>query len=156
MKVRRFLPLVFLIGSFFVGLNPALADRVDGWIGKLLSPKPSERREAAVQLGRSGDRRGIPPLVNLLRDPEPMVRLDASGALIEIGQPSVSFLLAEVQKDDDPVFLWNAIRVLEDIGDPRAIGPLKTIKENHPDPSIQKIAEYSVNSLSEGKKRRSK
>ncbi len=145
-----------LLGSLFFWAGSAFADRVEDWVGKLSSPKPSERRGAAISLGRSGDPRGVPPLVNLLRDPEPMVRLDASGALIEIGQPSVSALLAGIQKEKDPIFLWNAIRVLEDIGDERAIGPLKSLKENHPDESIRKIAEYSLDTLAQGKKRRSK
>jgi HEAT repeat protein len=145
-----------LFGIFVSWPALVMADRVEDWVGKLSSPNPSERREAAVSLGRSGDPRAVPPLVKLLRDPEPMVRLDASGALIEIGKPSVSPLLAGIQKEKDPVFLWNAIRVLEDIGDDRAIGPLKSLKLKHPDESIREIAEYSLDSLLEGKKRRSK
>lgn len=142
------------LGSFFLFLlaAPAWADRVDDWIGKLQSSKASERRAAASELGKSKDPRAVLPLIQLFRDAEPMVRLDASGALIQIGSPVVEALVEEIKIEDDSVFLWNAIRVLENIGDARAIDPIRKIKENHQDPSIQQIAGYTLDKLSRVKK----
>jgi HEAT repeat protein len=145
-------------GALFIGLillNPgglAWADRVDDLVHKLQSKTTLERRDAAHELGKVKDPRAVPPLIAALKDDEPMVRLDVSGALIEIGQPVVDPLIQAVKSDNDSIFLWNAIRVLEEIGDPKAIAPLKEIQQKHPDPSIQQIAKYALEKLQRGQK----
>jgi HEAT repeat protein len=137
-----------LVGSIllFAG-GPAWADRVDDLVHKLQSKITMERRDAAHELGMAKDPRAVPSLIAALKDEEPMVRLDVSGALIEIGRPVVDPLIGAVKSDNDSIFLWNAIRVLEEIGDPKAIGPLKEIQQKHPDPSIQQIAKYALEKL---------
>ena len=125
----------------------AWADRMDDLVKKLQSKAVMERREAAIELGRTKDPRAVAPLIAALKDVEPMVRLDVSGALIEIGPPVVDPLIEAVKRDSDSVFLWNAIRVLEEIGDPKAVEPLKEIQQNHKDPAIQQIAKYALDKL---------
>jgi HEAT repeat protein len=142
-----------IIQSLIIGVvvlsfgGVALADRVDDLAKKLQSKTTMDRRDAAHELGKAKDPRAVPPLIAALKDEEPMVRLDVSGALIEIGQPVVDPLLQAVKLDNDSVFLWNAIRVLEELGDPKAIDPLKEIQQKHPDPSIQQIAKYALDKL---------
>ncbi len=125
----------------------ALADRVDDLVKKLQSKTTVDRRDAAHELGKAKDARAVPPLIAALKDEEPMVRLDVSGALIEIGKPTVDPLIQAAKLDNGSVFLWNAIRVLEELGDPEAIEPLKEIQQKHPDPSIQQIAKYALDKL---------
>ncbi|HEY5647905.1 MAG TPA: HEAT repeat domain-containing protein [Nitrospiria bacterium] len=145
-----------LLGAVIIGgllAGPAWADSIEEWIEKLRSPEPFERRLASSELGKTKDPRAVVPLIRLFHDPEPMVRLDASGALIQIGSPVVEPLIGELKNEDDSIFLWNAIRVLENIGDSRAIEPIEEIKENHRDPDIQQIAGYALDKLSRGKKK---
>ena len=142
-----------IIQSLMIGIvilsfgGIALAGRVDDLVKKLQSKTAMDRREAAHELGKAKDPRAVPPLISALKDEEPMVRLDVSGALIEIGKPVVDPLIQAVKLDNDSVFLWNAIRVLEEIGDPKAIDPLKEIQQKHQDPSIQQIAKYALDKL---------
>ena len=139
---------LLMAGVFLAGASlPAWADRVDDLIRKLQSDAAADRRQAALEIGRARDPRAVSPLIALLRDPEPLVRLDASGALMEIGKPAVNPLIDAVKVDPDAVFLWNAIRVLEEIGDPRALEALRAILKNHTDPSVQQIARYAVEKL---------
>lgn len=142
-----------IVGIIFFGFGGrALADRMDDLVSKLQSKTTMNRRDAAHELGKTKDPRAVAPLIAALKDEEPMVRLDVSGALIEIGQPVVDPLIQEVKSDNDAIFLWNAIRVLEEIGDPKAIEPLKEIQQRHSDPSIQQIAKYALEKLQRVKK----
>jgi HEAT repeat protein len=140
--------LILVVGILFFSVTGvARADRVEDLLKMLQSKTPMDRREAAHELGKLKDSRAVSPLIAALKDEEPMVRLDVSGALIEIGKPVVDPLLEAVKHDNDPIFLWNAIRVLEEVGDPKAIEPLKEIEQKHPDPSIQQIAKYALEKL---------
>jgi len=144
-----------IIGIIFIqwaSEGVALADRVDGLIQQLQSKNTMERREAAHELGQVKAPRAVAPLISALNDDEPMVRLDVSGALIEIGEPVVDPLIQAVQSNTNSIFLWNAIRVLEEIGDPKAIDTLKAIQEKNTDPSIQQIAKYAVEKLQHGQR----
>jgi HEAT repeat protein len=125
----------------------ALADRTDDLIKKLQSKATMDRRDAAHELGKAKDARAVSPLIAALKDEEPMVRLDVSGALIDIGKPVVDPLIEAVKHDSDSIFLWNAIRVLEEVGDPKAVEPLKEVQQKHPDPAIQQIAKYAIEKL---------
>ncbi|MBI3610745.1 MAG: HEAT repeat domain-containing protein [Nitrospirae bacterium] len=127
--------------------SSALADRVEDLVKKLQFKTTMDRREAARELGKMKEPRAVSPLIAALKDEEPMVRLDVSGALIDIGRTVVDPLIEAVKHDNDSVFLWNAIRVLEEVGDPKAIDPLKEIQQKHPDPAIQQIAKYAIEKL---------
>lgn len=151
MWIKLYVPAI--IRSLMIGIvilsfeGVALADRVDDLIKKLQSKTTMDRRDAAHELGKAKDARAVSPLIATLKDEEPMVRLDVSGALIDIGKPVVDPLIEAVKHDSDSIFLWNAIRVLEEIGDSKAIEPLKEIQQKHPDPSIQQIAKYALEKL---------
>jgi HEAT repeat protein len=139
---------MFLTGIIILSFEGlALADRIDDLLKKLQSKITLDRRDAAHELGKTKDPRAVPSLIAGLKDEEPMVRLDVSGALIDIGKPVVDPLIEAVKHDGDSIFLWNAIRVLEEIGDLKAIEPLKEIQQKHPDPSIQQIAKYALEKL---------
>jgi len=145
---RRTITRALLAGIVILSFEgTALADRMDDQIKKLESKITMERRDAAHELGKAKDPRAVPALIAALKDEEPMVRLDVSGALIDIGKPVVDPLIEAVKHDNDPIFLWNAIRVLEEVGDLKAIEPLKEIQQKHPDPSIQQIAKYAIEKL---------
>ncbi|HUK56042.1 MAG TPA: HEAT repeat domain-containing protein [Nitrospiria bacterium] len=147
LKATAILRLLVTGVLFFSVTAVALADRVDDLLKMLQSKTPMDRREAAHELGRAKDSRAVSPLIAALKDEEPMVRLDVSGALIEIGEPVVDPLIQAMKLDNDSIFLWNAIRVLEEVGDPKAIEPLKEIEQKHPDPSIQQISKYALEKL---------
>jgi len=153
-NIRRGICIVVSGVLFLLVQSPgkALADRVDDLIAQLQAKNTMERREAAHELGKLKDARSVGPLISALNDKEPMVRLDVSGALIEIGEPVVAPLIQTVKTDDNSIFLWNAIRVLEEIGDPKAIDTLKAIEEKNTDPSIQQISKYAIEKLQRGQK----
>ena len=123
------------------------ADSTADLIKKLSSQNVMDRRDAARQLGKLRDPESILSLIRVLKDPEPMVRLDASGALIEIGSPVVEPLIEALKGETHTAFFWNAIRILDVLGDPRAIGPLNEIVKTNPDPNIQQIARSTVERL---------
>ena len=125
----------------------ALGTDPDTLIEKLSSRDASERREAVNQLGRLKDTQFISPLIQALKDEEPMIRLEASGALMDIGMPVSEPLLEALQKEKSPAFLWNAIRILEFLGDTAAIDSLKEIADGNPDPNIEQAARYTIERL---------
>ncbi len=125
------------LAAFFV---TAHADSTANLIKKLSSQNVMERRNAARELGKIKDPESIRPLIEGLKDKEPMVRLDASGALIDIGQPVAEPLIEGIKQEKDSSFLWNAIRILDTLGDPKAVGPLNELEGSHPDPIIAQAA----------------
>ncbi|MBI3812032.1 MAG: HEAT repeat domain-containing protein [Nitrospirae bacterium] len=142
--ILRFLVAGILLLSF---AGTALADRVDDLLKKLQSKLTMDRREAAYELGKTKDPRAVSPLIAALKDEEPMVRLDVSGALSDIGKPVVDPLIQAMKLDNDSIFLWNAIWVLEEVGDPKAIELLKETQQKHPDPVIQQLSKYALDKL---------
>ena len=147
-----------LAALFLILLTTGWAETVLGaadpskLIEMLSSPEVTERREAARKLGQIKDPAAIPPLIHALKDNEPMVRLEASGALMDIGQPVAEPLIEAVQKEKASTFLWNAIRILERLEDPRAIEPLKEIARENPDRNIEQAARYTIERLEKKKK----
>ena len=152
LRMQTGLPILVACLLLISVTGVALADRVDDLLKMLQSKTPMDRREAAHELGKIKDPRAVSPLIAALKDEEPMVRLDVSGALIEIGKPVVDPLIEAMKHDNDSIFLWNAIRVLEEVGDPKAVEPLKEIEQKHPDPSIQQIAKYALEKLQRSQK----
>jgi HEAT repeat protein len=135
--------ILFVAGFFTI----AHADSTANLIKKLSSQNVMERRNAARELGKIKDIESVNPLIEALKDKEPMVRLDASGALIDIGQPAVEPLIKAIQHEKDTSFLWNAIRILDSIGNPKAIEPLHQIESSHPDPTIAQAARSAAERL---------
>lgn len=134
-----------------------------GWVGlgaaadlapllkKLSSPVVNDRKEAARELGKIHDPSTVPALIEALKDPDPMVRLEVSGALMDIGRPAEDPLIEAIKVEKNSAFLWNAIRILEILGDPKAVEPLKAVAQNSTDPSIVQAANYSIEQLTKVK-----
>lgn len=145
----RFYSAIFITIVGCMALLPAvgLADRGDDLIAKLKSSNVSERREAARELGKRKEVKAVGALIEMLKDEEPMVRLDASGGLVEIGEPVVDPLLRQIKHETHGAFLWNAIRVLDMLGFKRAIPVLQEIGKTSADPNIQQVARYTIERL---------
>jgi HEAT repeat protein len=82
------------------------------------------RREAVRALGRIRDSRAIPSLIELLKT-DAFIRETAKESLCKIGEPSVDPLIALLEeKDLPPLAREEAVEVLGELRDPRAILPL--------------------------------
>ncbi len=113
-------------------------------IERLYSPAPMERADAAIRLGQMGEQAvpAIPFLVGILGDSAQFVSeatdattspgVEAAGALVRIGRPSVEDLVA-VLGGEDSAIQGHAASVLGEIGDPRAVEPLiAALKDRSP------------------------
>jgi HEAT repeat protein len=148
MTRSRFFLVVMLMVLLPAGwISTAHAESTANLVKKLSSQNVMERRDAARQLGKMKDPALIQPLIQALKDPEPMVRLDVSGALIDMGAPVVDPLIQAIKGETHTAFLWNAIRILDTLGDPKAIEPLQEIAKTNPDPNIQQVARQVVERL---------
>jgi HEAT repeat protein len=88
------------------------------------SSVPSVRRQAAVRLGRIGDRSAVPALIDALDDPDEGVRREAAKALGFLKDArAVAPLIAALDDADANVRLYAAY-ALGEIKDPKATGPL--------------------------------
>lgn len=77
--------------------------------------------EDAEALGKIGDARAVPPLIDALRDDECRVREKAAEALGAIGDAqAVHPLIAVVQNEPGKNVRWWATKALTEIDDPRA------------------------------------
>lgn len=72
---------IFVLLALLVSTGVARADRVDDLIKQLKADDQKVRLSAAINLGRSGDKRAIGPLIDALKDSEKTVRGVAAGAL---------------------------------------------------------------------------
>ncbi|MDZ4171261.1 MAG: HEAT repeat domain-containing protein [Methanobacteriaceae archaeon] len=132
-------------------------------------------RAAASSLGKIGDIRAIKPLIQKLRSQDPELRYQSKWALINIGEPSLNDLLAnlsnfnnhvrqmvvetlgeigaessiepliEALSDDESTVRWRAAQSLGNIGDERALKPLE-IAQNDSD---EKVRDESIKALNE-------
>jgi len=82
------------------------------------------RASAAEALGYLGDKRAVPPLIEMLRDADADIRARAAGALGRLGDRTALEPLLSVLKDKVSVVQLNAISSLGKLGDPRAAEPL--------------------------------
>lgn len=98
---------------------------VDPLIQALNDENPKIRENSAAALGKIGNERAVHPLIELLGDESEEVQRVANFALCDIGGPAVEPL---VEAMNDPNVNWavhlNGMRVLETIGDERAVDPL--------------------------------
>ncbi len=83
------------------GQPTTVVDPVAESIGKLSSIHAHTRREAAITLGKYGDARGVPPLIDKLEhDFDKEVRMAAAWALAEIGDPRAMVPLETAKQFD--------------------------------------------------------
>jgi HEAT repeat protein len=93
------------------------ARAVDALIAVFEDADPCVRPWAASALGKTRDIRAVGPLVKALQDPA--TRSEAISALREIGDPNATIALTEVLAETP-----QAVEVLGEIGDARAVEPL--------------------------------
>lgn len=106
---------------------------------------PDMRSRAALALGVLGDPRGIQPLIALLSDVEPDVRMDAARALVRIGETAVPALIDSLKHQSVDVRIAGA-RILGRIGSPAAVAPLITLVRD-PEFSVQKAAAWGLEKI---------
>ena len=102
-------------------------------------------RTAVVALGRIGDRRAVPPLLDVLEHTNRELRLAAASALARLGDPRAFEPLLGLLGDPDVAIRQAAIGALNSIGHP-GMGPKICALLKSPDPlereSALKIAGY--------------
>jgi HEAT repeat protein len=109
-------------------------------------PDDEVRAKSATALGRLGDRRAIPPLLDhLLTDPAPFVRVRIASTLGDFGGPDVVDRLVRALGDPAWWVRMRGVEALEQIG-PAAEGPLLVALDD-PDPEIRKRAAASLERL---------
>ncbi|WP_319507749.1 HEAT repeat domain-containing protein [uncultured Methanolobus sp.] len=98
---------------------------VDSLIQALNNENPKIRENSAATLGKIGGERAVQPLIELLGDDANDVQRAAEIALCDIGEPAVEPLVDAINNPDTNwAVQLNGMRVLETIGDERAVGPL--------------------------------
>lgn len=119
--------LAWLAAVLLIGVWPAVAraDKVDDLMGQLRTNSDYKvRLNAAMQLGRLGDKRSVPAFVDALKDSEKTVRGVAANALKKLVDSSVDPTLRK-----------------------RAIGELRRVADNDPDSFVRNQANDAYNAL---------
>ncbi|MEM4359453.1 MAG: HEAT repeat domain-containing protein, partial [Candidatus Bilamarchaeaceae archaeon] len=80
-----------------------------------------EREGAAEALGKIGDARAVPVLIDALKDKDRYVRYEAAEALGKIGDARAVPVLIDALKDKDRYVRYEAAEALGKIGDARAV-----------------------------------
>ncbi|MBI4509867.1 MAG: HEAT repeat domain-containing protein [Deltaproteobacteria bacterium] len=115
---------IFVACCLFIP-RPAVADRVDDLVRQLRSdPDYKVRLSAALNLGKIGDKRAVPPLVDALKDGDKTVRGVASAALGRLVDGTVDATHRN-----------------------RAISELERVAKNDPDAFVRGQAQKSFDSL---------
>ena len=97
------------------------ADEVTRQIGRMKSPDSTVRDMAAWKLGKLGDRRAVPTLIQASQDDEFAVRYSAVSALGEIGDPRAVAALINVLTGPDYPLSVEAQKALLKIGSPAVL-----------------------------------
>ncbi len=100
-----------------------MADYVGEQIAALRDEDWGVREDAALALGRSGDPRGVRPLIEALRDSDRAVQTAATSALASIGEAAVVDL-GSCLRDPDLSVQEAAASILSSIADERVLDPL--------------------------------
>lgn len=101
------------------------------------------RAEAASVLGMIGDPRAVEPLINTLGDE--YARLHAAVSLGKIGESAVASLIGVVS-DEDAIVRALTAHALGEIGDPRAVDPLRQLLDDS-DESVRDIAAHALEAI---------
>ncbi len=95
------------------------------------------RDHAAVALGRMGDRRAIPYLMDMRDDPEEMVRFGVIQALGRLKAKEAEGFLLETLNDPSQLLRTSAASALGHIGAVDAIPVLRKLMDSDPDPVMR-------------------
>ena len=136
------------------GLARVRALRVDGNVVGLIHMLDSEvrgrrdtlivRDHAATALGRMGDPRAIPYLMELRDDPEEMTRFSVIQALGRLKAKEAEGFLLERLEDSSPLLRMTAATALGHIGAVDAIPLLRKSLDTDPDPYVRLHAVESL------------
>jgi HEAT repeat protein len=88
------------------------------------------RRNAAIAIGRIGDKNTVDRLIPLLSDDNYSVRYAASSAIADIGDKSVSETLINMISTSDPITSYHIIETIGKLGAPSSIEFLIGLTEN--------------------------
>src|SRR3989442_5618051 len=94
------------------------------WLTQLRSNDVTLRSDAAHQLGKLGDERAVPVLVEALSDSDEYVRKSAVTALRRIGGPAAMEGLRQALADRSEQVVLQAVNGLRDMRDREAVEPL--------------------------------
>lgn len=112
---------------------PARADKVDDLARTLASdPSYKVRVQAALVLGKLGDKRAVPALVKALKDSNATVRAVSCGALGKLGDSSAINPLKEAAKDGESMVRQAAEKALQQL-------------DQAPPPTTTKAAKFYIN-----------
>lgn len=130
----------------FLG-DAAYAPAVPHLIELVRDADPGTRYLAATALGRIGDEAesAVSVLLVALRDDDMFLRMAITGALINIGQPSVPGLVKALFDQKRAVRRASAM-ALGKIGSKRAIPPLQ-VALNDSDPGVRKLSAQALERL---------
>jgi len=127
----RFLVVLLLLAGLLllVGLaeaKPPLAEQsLAELIEALDSVNPAIRVEAADEIGRRRDPRGLVPLIRLLKDSDIQARAHAAEALRAMGDERAVPFLSRALEDPVPVVRCRAVLALGDVGGKYVLPTLK-------------------------------
>lgn len=113
------------------------------------------RADAAKALGKIGDPRVLPPLLEALKDEDDTVRLFVSMGLFWMAQDTPGRLrgqgtldaLFEALSDENEMVRWNAVDILGELKDPRSVGPLFEALKREKDTDLVSIFEETLVSM---------
>jgi HEAT repeat protein len=113
-------------------------------LGPLLEadPDPGVRRSAAYGLRRTGDTAAIPPLLNGLADADKATRIHSIIGLGELKAREALEPLTGLL--DDGVYAGTAAKALGQIGDERALGPLRIAAATSKSGRQRKLLERAI------------
>lgn len=118
-QIRQF--IAYLLGQ---ARDPRATDAL---LNALYDEHVGVRGAAANALGKLGDTRAIPHLMPLLNDLNPQLVIWAAFALTMLGEDYFDVLLDGL-KSDDVLVRRSAVLAMRQLGDPRAIEPLLTLR----------------------------
>lgn len=95
------------------------------------------RGHAANALGRLGDPRAIPYLVEIADDPEPIVRMDVLMALGRLHADDAQQVIIDGLADPAPVVRMAAAEALGRLGDPTIMPRLWEVLDQDPEPEVR-------------------
>lgn len=114
-------------GSVMNSAQEALSHIGKPAVGSLVAALKDDNKDVRWQvasiLGKIGDERAIVPLLNALQDTDYLVRMEATGALRNIGQPAIKPLIATL-RDADKNWREDVVRALAWIKDERILESL--------------------------------
>lgn len=126
------------------GVPPEVAAQLPGDVPTLV------RLRVVTALGQLQDPRALDSLVNILEDPNPLVRAAAATALGQFsGEDTALTALIPLLKDADPLVRELAANALKNLGQPEALPALRLALKTEPEEHIRSAIEMAIEALEE-------